>query len=142
MPTKKKCEGCGKEFSFTDEDKPHGNHLKSSLKCKKYYDDCDGNLTQNKQSEKSKKENFLEMRHYITNPARFWQLQKHEIDNAPSLCFNPPKLCFLRGPTVRFSKGALGLPWEIFQRGIFLFIHDDKRDSTWYVSYVTKSSLI
>ena len=40
MPTMKKCNGCGKEFTFTEENKPHGNHLNSSLKCKKYYDDA------------------------------------------------------------------------------------------------------
>ena len=40
MPTKKKCKGCGKELTFTAENKPHGNHLNSSLKCKKYYDDA------------------------------------------------------------------------------------------------------
>ena len=45
MPTKKKCKGCGKELTFTEENKPHGNHLNSSLKCKKYYDDGDKKLT-------------------------------------------------------------------------------------------------
>ena len=45
MPTKKECKGCGKELTFTAENKPHGKHLNSSLKCKKYYDDGDKKLT-------------------------------------------------------------------------------------------------
>ena len=53
MPTKKKCNGCGKEFTFTEENKPHGNHLNSSLKCKKYYDDSDGKSTEKVEAKKS-----------------------------------------------------------------------------------------
>ena len=86
MPTKKKCKGCGKEFIFTEENKPHGNHLNSSLKCKKSYDGDDKKLTAIKKVEKVEAKKSVEMKDEVKKDTSYKSTDGNNNEKACEGC--------------------------------------------------------